>query len=465
MEYGGDATKHPQAVGRLMAPRDPSDPGPARVTRIAGVLLVIGILALVAVVVAAYVLGVRAQRSFDDVLAARDLSSTADVLRYSIQSAESSQRGYNLTGNQIYLAPYATARAEAVKRMADLRVAMADTETMTPAIDRLGALVGEKFAEMDRIIRLKRAGRDAEALEAVQTNRGKALMDEANVFLTRFVRLGDERLRLAADEQRRWLDILRYVDLVAAALIAVVVATVLRLFWAFAGSLARARNELQALNLGLEQRVEERTAELAAARDRAELLMAEVNHRVANSLALVASMVKLQARSAEPGPARDLLSEVHDRIFAVSLVHRRLYVSGDVRSVELGDYLASLLEQLEVTMRDAGHRCQLKHQLTPISLPTDKSVSLGVIAAELVTNAFKYAYPGQPGEVRVRLETDGASAQLVVEDDGIGRGASLAPRGTGLGTKLVSTMAASMGGRFEYVDRTPGTLARVSFPV
>jgi two-component sensor histidine kinase len=256
------------------------------------------------------------------------------------------------------------------------------------------------------------------------------------------------------------------VNTVAAALIAVAVAAVVWIIAAFARSLARSRDEVARLNEGLEQRVETRTAELAAARDRAELLMAEVNHRVANSLALVASMIKIQARGTKDAGSRDLLNEIHDRVSAVALVHRRLYASNEVNSVDLEDFLSALVDQLGTMMRESGHRALVRHEITPIVLPTDKTVSLGVVTAELVTNAFKYAYPSEPGEIRVRLERSGTDqAILTVADDGVGRVEGAAPKGTGLGSRLVAAMVGSLDGSLGYLDGAPGTVARITFPI
>jgi two-component sensor histidine kinase len=164
--------------------------------------------------------------------------------------------------------------------------------------------------------------------------------------------------------------------------------------------------------------------------------------------------------------AKDALGETQARIYAISSVHKRLYTSGDVRFVALDEYLSGLLDHLQTSMRNQGHGALLRYQLEPVKLGTDASINLGVVVTELVTNAFKYAYPEGSGEVRVRLGgvPDGR-VELVVEDDGVGRGEGSDAKGTGLGARIVNAMASTMGAEIQYPPRRPGTRARLVFPL
>lgn len=207
--------------------------------------------------------------------------------------------------------------------------------------------------------------------------------------------------------------------------------------------------------------------EMRDARERAEVLLGEVNHRVANSLAMVAALVGLQANAIENEEARAALSETQARIQAIAGVHRHLYTSDDVRSVQAGDYLRSLAAELEHTMQTIGNVSRLAVAVEDVVIPTEKAASLGVVVTELVTNAIKYAYTGRDGgEVRITMRRAGSGdLELTVEDDGVGWDGTGAAKGTGLGGRIVKAMAHGLSGSVTYESRAVGTTARLVFPV
>jgi two-component sensor histidine kinase/CheY-like chemotaxis protein len=203
--------------------------------------------------------------------------------------------------------------------------------------------------------------------------------------------------------------------------------------------------------------------EMQEARERAEMLLGEVNHRVGNSLAMVAALVGLQSNAVEDPEAKRALAETQVRIQAIAGVHRHLYTSDDVRSVQVGDYLNSLIGELENSMQAEGSTASIRLDVDDFPLPTEKVASLGVIVTELVTNALKYAYAGrEPGEIRVLMRRDGAEVQLVVEDDGVGWSGAGKPKGTGLGSRIVKAMAMSLNATVAYAEG-PGTRVTVTF--
>lgn len=199
-------------------------------------------------------------------------------------------------------------------------------------------------------------------------------------------------------------------------------------------------------------------------RDHAEILLAEVNHRIANSLGLVGALIRMQASMTKDQVAIDALQETQMRINAIASVHRRLYTNRQVGSVQVDEYMNSLLSELEASMRDdkRPHRIVLTAQA--VNLATDKVITLGLIVSELVTNAFKYAYPdGVPGEIRVIIDQTEGELRLTVEDDGAGFDPSSPARGTGLGTRILTAMAASLKSDFSYDPGHDGTRATLVF--
>ncbi len=210
----------------------------------------------------------------------------------------------------------------------------------------------------------------------------------------------------------------------------------------------------------LEQEKASAEADLRASNARLEALLGEVNHRVANSLQLVSAMVRLQATALTDPSAREALEDTQRRIQAIAQVHRRLYTSNDVESVDMQEYLGALVDELAETWSTEALPRALSLAAEPIRLPTDRAVSLGVIVTELVTNACKYAYPNSGGEVRVALRRiDDDVFLLAVEDDGCGIPEDAVPRGTGLGTKLIRAMAQSLQSIVEYDPTHTGVRA------
>jgi two-component sensor histidine kinase len=208
-------------------------------------------------------------------------------------------------------------------------------------------------------------------------------------------------------------------------------------------SAARLQRAKEAADLALRESLD-RLERLAAQQA---ILLREVNHRVANSLQLISSLIALQGRRVADPDARQMLRRAAERVDAVALVHRRLYTSNDVEFVEMDQYLAGLLEEFRRAVDSDGEDAIIELSAECVRIETDKAVSIGLIVNELVTNALKYAYPrGARGPVRVRLaRAEDRRVKLVVEDEGVGYpAASLPAKGSGLGAMIVSAMAETL---------------------
>ena len=204
--------------------------------------------------------------------------------------------------------------------------------------------------------------------------------------------------------------------------------------------------------VGLERAKSQAEEALKESNERLHTLLREVNHRVANSLQLVSTMVQMQSRTLADPAATDALMDTERRIQAIAQVHRRLYSGTKVESVAMDEYLAALVAELEETWSTPGAPRSIVLHAEPLLIHPDKAVSLGVIVNELVSNACKYAYPEtEAGEIRVGFRrADDRHFQLLVEDDGRGLTAGVAPGGTGLGSKLIAAMAKALSSELDY---------------
>ena len=213
-------------------------------------------------------------------------------------------------------------------------------------------------------------------------------------------------------------------------------------------------------------------AEVRAARDRFEalaaeraLLMREMNHRVGNSLQIIAALLHLQSSASRNPDVKSALAGANRRVMAVAQVHRRLYTSDDVKSVALDQYLTALVADLRAD--EDGQSDQLTLDAEPIEVDPDKAVAVGVVVTELILNAVKYAYPGGKGPIRVNLGRDATDPELVrlsVEDDGVGRQPAKDGRPQeGLGRMIVKAMATKLGAVWSQDESHPGMRVTLAF--
>ncbi|KTT71417.1 phytochrome [Sphingomonas endophytica] len=220
---------------------------------------------------------------------------------------------------------------------------------------------------------------------------------------------------------------------------------------------ARASDQLRRLNKELERAGAEKDALLA----QKDLLMREVDHRVQNSLQLVSSFLAIQARDAGPGAVADQLREARSRLSAVALVHRRLYREDQIETIDLSRYLGELLDDMKTSLGEDWAR-QMTLDVAPVLIPTDRAVNVGLIAAELVINASKYAYPGQNGgPLEVTLEQFRNRLRLIVADNGVGKG----NKSDGFGSRMMKAVVQRIDGHMEYLNNEPGLRAVLTAPI
>ena len=198
-------------------------------------------------------------------------------------------------------------------------------------------------------------------------------------------------------------------------------------------------------------------------RENQEMLLAEVHHRVANSLQIIASILLLKARSVKSDEIRHHLHDVHHRIVSVATVQRQLSVTGPGQEVELVPYLNVLCEGLASSMIADDQGVAITASATAGAIKAESAVSFGLIVTELVINALKHAFPdGRNGRIAVDYRKTGSDWRLSVSDDGVGRSSNVpgSPH-VGLGTSIVEALARNLYATVEIAPSGPGAATSV----
>ena len=198
-------------------------------------------------------------------------------------------------------------------------------------------------------------------------------------------------------------------------------------------------------------------AQKDAALRQADLMSKEIDHRVMNSLQMVSSLLALQGRAAQAGPAAEQLAQAASRVNAIGQVHRHIYLTDAVDQVEARAYLTSLCGELDGLT--AATRGRIQVDVPEVGLSTRQIVPLGLIVNELVTNAAKHG----SGTITVALNKRQGGYALSVDDEGSGLPADYDPaQSKGLGMRLISSLVRQLRGQLLVGHKSGGSAARVT---
>ncbi|HEY1880725.1 MAG TPA: sensor histidine kinase [Caulobacteraceae bacterium] len=218
--------------------------------------------------------------------------------------------------------------------------------------------------------------------------------------------------------------------------------------------------------------IQESLDEAAGAPQASELIVAEAHHRIANNLALIASLTRLQARDLaahdraySANEVQTVLAEVGARIDTVGRLHTLLSDSASGETLDLGGYLGEIAVS---AIRSMGHATapRFSAELRGGAFQRGQALQVGLIVGELVTNALKYAHPaGVAGEIRLVCRPSRNGMVVEVSDDGVGFPEGFDPeRGGGLGLRIVRSLASRMNADLEFEDTGMGLTARLEIP-
>ena len=229
---------------------------------------------------------------------------------------------------------------------------------------------------------------------------------------------------------------------------------------------------VRALTYAVERQQAEREREhlltsLRTALHEKEVLLREVHHRVKNNLQVIASLLDLQAETAEDPRVRAAFEESQARLQAIALIHEQLYQGASLARLDATNYLRRLSTCLFETYGPSDGRITLELEVEKIALELNVAIPCGLMLNELLSNALKHAFPGgRPGTVTITLRQEPpGTCILTVRDTGVGLPASLDIRQTdSLGLQLVSLLIEQLGGTLTLA-RGSGTTVILTFPL
>ena len=214
------------------------------------------------------------------------------------------------------------------------------------------------------------------------------------------------------------------------------------------------------------EQLQYQTQELVKQKD---MLLREMEHRVANSLQMIASILLIKARAVSSEETRTHLREAHQRVMSVAEVQRHLHTSAGLDKVEVGTYLTKLCASLAASMVGESQPIDVKVTADSGMIDSDRAVSIGLIVTELIINAIKYAFPTYKDDARITIsyETNETDWKLAVSDNGVGNlSANVRAAGTGLGTAIVQALVSQLEATKEVASGPDGmtiSITRATF--
>jgi chemotaxis protein methyltransferase CheR len=217
--------------------------------------------------------------------------------------------------------------------------------------------------------------------------------------------------------------------------------------------------------------IEDVTVQRVLAREKDELLKQkdvlheELQHRVANSLQIIASIILMKARTVQSEETRFHLHDAHKRVLSIAAVQQQLHESGITGSIEIAPYLSKLCETLAASMIGDSRPVSITVVGSGGRATSRQAESLGLIVTELVMNALKHAFPDEkvPGRIAVTYDVVDTNWKLTVADNGVGKpdGVFAQPR-TGLGTGIIKALSQQLDAQVETLASPQGTTVSVT---
>ena len=381
----------------------------------------------------------RAQR--EQVAKTTEILEELRLINHAALNGETGQRGYLITLDRRYLSPYQIGREQIDPALDRIRALIGDEATprQTELIDQIDALARAKFDEMAASVELLENGRLLDARRAVLTDEGVETMERLSRAIAEMEQienaiLADRNTQAARTEAR-------LLPLLGALLVLLILAMIAGA--RLVGRAARAEAEAA------------QAAVVSEARDRADLLARELNHRVKNLFAVILAIVQMSGR--DKPEAKEVTESIAQRIRALLTAH-------EVSQGELERPVASLRALVETSLapyRSRKHTAEIDGP--EIMLPAKRVTPLGLVLHELTTNAVKYGAWQSEGTVSVTwTEKDG---RVALEWRESGADIEEVPERKGFGSLLMTSAARQFGGTLERKFTKDGLRVSIELPV
>ncbi len=209
-------------------------------------------------------------------------------------------------------------------------------------------------------------------------------------------------------------------------------------------------------------------ADIRAAYEREVVLLKEIHHRVKNNLQIISGLLYLQARQVEDQKTREIIHSSRDRIQAMSLLHEKLYRAKDIDRIDFISYMQSLTRNLRSSYASSSTRISLNINAEPINVNIDTAIYCGLIVNEIVSNAYKYAFPqGRSGQIMIEFSRDETNSYtLIIRDNGVGIDEMIdLKHAKNLGLQLVYSLVTDQLKGKVTLENFHGTLFKISFTI
>jgi signal transduction histidine kinase len=451
------------------------------------VLAALGVLVIIAG--ASIWLALRAESDFAQLQSARAIRTATVDLMSLMQDAETGQRGYLLTHNEAYLAPYTQAVAHFDEHFSTFRGAVAGSPDLQPTTEQLSSLLQQKLAELKTTVDLARSGQFSAAMSVVNQDSGKNLMNQARVIFSGLLDQSDNDLKASVAAQRQGIQWLRLVAVGGAIIIVAMAAAAAWTITKYTRDLLEARSELETLNTDLEERVRVRTDGLARANAEIQRFAYIVTHDLRSPLVnimgftgeleaglktlgvwlereplmadAVTSEAKQVLRTDMPeaiGFIRSSTAKMDRLVNAILKISREGARTLRPERVDLGELLNAAAASVHHQTALGGGAIAIDSQAGAI---VSDRLSLEQIVCNLIDNAIKYRAPDRTIQINARTRRL-PSGQVIIAIEDNGRGIADSDRervfelfrrsgeqdvpGEGIGLAYVQTLVRNVGG-------------------